>query len=186
MTLSLADPREHIHTRSVESSGFKRNDGMWDIEATLKDIKPYEVPNEWRGTLKPGDPIHHMKVRLTINNNFVIHKVEVVMIDTPFEICGEVGPSFQKLIGICISSGWNKSVQKVAGGTAGCTHIAELMRVIGTVAYQTLYPLVRMEKEASEQTSRPPIIGTCKAFAPDSPVTKRIYPDWYEEPSEKL
>tara|TARA_Y100001934_G_scaffold283321_2_gene402180 strand:+ start:1917 stop:2477 length:561 start_codon:yes stop_codon:yes gene_type:complete len=185
MTLSQPDSREHLHTRTIESSGFKRSDGMWDIEATLKDTKPYEVPNEWRGPLEPGNPIHHMQVRLTIDDDFVVQKVEVSMVDTPFKICGEVGPAFQGLVGVSISSGWNKAVQRTAGGVSGCTHIIELMRIIGTVAYQTLYPLVRMEKESSEQSSRPSIIGTCRAFAADSPVTKRIYPDWYEE-SQKI
>lgn len=184
MTLSSPDPRKHVHTRIVESQGFQRDDGMWDIETTLRDTKTYEVPNEWRGPLSPGNPIHNMKVRLTIDDTFVVQKVEVSMVDTPFEICGNVGPAFQKLVGEKIGNGWNRLVRTKAGGTSGCTHISEIMRTIGTVAFQTVYPLVRMEEEAIHAKTRPSVLNSCTAFAENSPVVKKIFPNWYNKESK--
>ncbi|NCX72859.1 MAG: DUF2889 domain-containing protein, partial [Betaproteobacteria bacterium] len=32
--------RKLMHRRFIESQGFRRDDGLWDIEATLTDIKP--------------------------------------------------------------------------------------------------------------------------------------------------
>ena len=69
MPLTTPVEREVMHTRNIESNGFKRIDGLWDIEVHLTDVKSYEVTNSWRGTLRPGIPIHDMWVRLTINDN---------------------------------------------------------------------------------------------------------------------
>lgn len=184
MPLSPPAPRKHVHTRTIEARGYQRDDGMWDVEANLRDVKTYDVSNEWRGTLEPGDPVHDMWVRLTVDNAFVVQAVETTMEATPFEVCGEVGPAFQGLIGHRIGPGWNKAVRAEAGGTAGCTHISELMRTLATVTFQTIYPLRRKELDAALGDRRPPILDTCHAWGASSPVTKKVFPDWYEEPAD--
>jgi hypothetical protein len=68
---------------------------------------------------------------------------------------------------------------------------------MGTVAFQTLYPVRRQrEREQAaarraagevvdEKKTRPALIGTCIAYAPDSPVVKQRWP-WYQaEEAEK-
>lgn len=180
MPLSPPAARKHVHTRSIEAMGFQREDGMWDVEANLRDVKTYEISNDWRGALKPGDPIHDMWVRLTIDNSFVVQAVETTMDSTPFDLCGEVGPAFQGLIGHRVGPGWNKAVRAEAGGTVGCTHLSELMRVLATVAFQTIYPLMRKELEAKLGGRRPPILDTCRSWAANSPITKRVFPKWYD------
>ena len=32
--------RRHMHTRSVQCDGFLRDDGLWEVEAWLRDTKP--------------------------------------------------------------------------------------------------------------------------------------------------
>ncbi|MGH7035691.1 MAG: DUF2889 domain-containing protein, partial [Stellaceae bacterium] len=49
MPLSAAAPREPIHTRQIECRGFRRADGLWDIEGHLIDTKSYAFQNEHRG-----------------------------------------------------------------------------------------------------------------------------------------
>ena len=39
MPLSRAVPRDHIHTREIRCRGFRRRDGLWDIEGVLEDTK---------------------------------------------------------------------------------------------------------------------------------------------------
>ena len=180
MPLSPPAPRKHIHTRTIDARGYQRDDGMWDVEANLRDVKTYEIPNAWRGALQPGDPVHDMWVRLTIDNGFIVRAVETTMDATPFEICGNAAPAFQGLIGQRVGPGWGKAVRNAAGGTAGCTHVSELMRVLATVAFQTIYPMRRKELETALGDRRPPILDTCVAWAADSPVTQKAFPDWYE------
>lgn len=41
MALSRPARREHIHSRDIRCRGFRREDRLWDIEATLEDTKTY-------------------------------------------------------------------------------------------------------------------------------------------------
>ena len=72
MPLSPPVRRQHLHTRRVTCQGFFREDGLWDIEGRITDTKSYEHANEWRGALKPGELVHDMSIRLTLDHKFTI------------------------------------------------------------------------------------------------------------------
>jgi hypothetical protein len=61
-TLSRPTLRQHIHARDIR---YRREDGLWDIEATLEDTKTYSFANRSRGGITAGEPIHRVHVRLT-------------------------------------------------------------------------------------------------------------------------
>ena len=45
MPLPLTDvERELRHTRRVRYEGYKRADGLWDLEAHLSDVKSHDNP----------------------------------------------------------------------------------------------------------------------------------------------
>ncbi len=90
MPLSQSEPREIIHTREIKSCGFKRQDGLWDIEAHLTDMKAYEFSNSWRGTVAPGEPVHDMWIRLTLDDDLYIRGIEASSDSTPYELCPKV------------------------------------------------------------------------------------------------
>ncbi|WP_322099492.1 DUF2889 domain-containing protein [Haematospirillum sp. 15-248] len=56
-------PRSLIHTRRIECLGYLRQDGLWDVEASLHDTKTYDFSNRDRGTIKAGEPLHGMTIR---------------------------------------------------------------------------------------------------------------------------
>ena len=65
--------RQLIHDRRVTCQGFLRDDGLWDIEGRLVDVKSYAFPNRDRGGEIPaGQPIHEMLIRLTLDDQYVI------------------------------------------------------------------------------------------------------------------
>src|SRR5688572_16063146 len=76
--LSKPTPREVQHFRDFQFAGYRRADGLFDIEGRMTDRKPYSFPNEWRGTVPVDDPLHDMRIRLTLDEHFLIHDVEVV------------------------------------------------------------------------------------------------------------
>ena len=67
MPLSPAAPRQHIHTRIVDCRGYRRADGLWDIEGHITDVKTYDFGNHFRGAIAAGTPVHDMWVRLTLD-----------------------------------------------------------------------------------------------------------------------
>ncbi len=184
MPLPPAAEREHIHTRTIECAGYRRTDGLWDIEGHLTDIKSYTFENKERGAVPPGEPVHEMWIRLTVDDDLKIHDVETVTDYSPFMMCKEVGPNFKRLIGISIGPGWRRAVRQQVGGIEGCTHIVELLGPVATTAFQTIFPLKSREKpEGEAESSGPPrLLNTCHAFRSDGPKVREFWPDHYDGP----
>ncbi|UYN94166.1 MAG: DUF2889 domain-containing protein [Enhydrobacter sp.] len=198
MPLSPPVGRQHLHTRRVTCQGFFRKDGLWDIEGRITDEKTYEHPNEWRGALKPGDLVHDMSIRLTLDHKLTIVNVEAVTDSSPYRVCGEIAPDFRKLIGLRIGGGFHRAVRERLGGVHGCTHIVELLGPVATTAFQTmssrkardLNRAHRAEKgalpppdDAKVRAPRKPyVIDTCHAWAANGEVVKRWAPHFYTGP----
>ena len=117
MPLSPPVGRQHLHTRRVTCQGFFREDGLWDIEGHITDEKTYEHSNEWRGALQPGDFVHDMSIRLTVDHRFIIVDVEAVTDKSPYQICGNVAPDFKKdfVRGAVIAPGASFSIGSTCG-----------------------------------------------------------------------
>ncbi len=165
--------RRLLHIRRIEMQGFEREDGLFDIEGRLVDTKSYPFTNRWRGTVEPGVPLHDMALRLTVDEEFVIHEVEAGMDATPYEICPVITEAFQKLVGLRIAAGFNREVQARVGGVRGCTHLVELVGRLATVAHQTIGPLLaRRRGDAKEEG--PPRLGGCHALRPDGPIARQL------------
>lgn len=185
MPLSSASPREHIHTRQIHCRGYRRDDHLWDIEGHLTDTKTYAFDNDHRGRIEPGDPVHDMWVRLTVDDDLVIRGVEAVTDKSPFPVCPAITPNFARLEGLSLRPGFLSKVRERLGGIEGCTHLVELMGPIATTAYQTIYPYRRRLTQAhgdappSPPKERPRLIDTCHAFRSDGEIVKRLWPDYY-------
>jgi hypothetical protein len=190
MPLSSPAPRETLHRRLIDIHGYRRADGLFDIEAQLTDTKSYPFENQDRGTVHPGEPLHGMWVRLTVGEDMVIRACEAASDHTPYAICPQAAPNFARLAGVSIGPGFNRAVKDRVGGVLGCTHLREVLAQMATVAFQTIGPMrwrrARAEREAAlaRGETPPPArravpIGSCLAYAPDSEVVKRL-----EEPAE--
>ena len=173
-SLSPPVPREAVHKRQINCNGFVRNDGLYDIEAELTDHKTYAFPSDFRGTVTPNLPVHHMILRVTINKERVIQHAETVTVTGPYAICPTANEVFHNLVGLQIGPGWRRKVQAAIGGRHGCTHITELLGPVATIAYQTLYgeearqnrqhgPMTDQEKQAS----RAQLANSCVGYADD-------------------
>lgn len=191
MPLPSSAPREPLHRRAIDIQGYQREDGLYDIEAHLVDTKSYPFVNEDRGAIRPGEALHGMWLRLTVREDMEIVACEAASDFTPYGICPGAAPNFARLAGLRIGPGFNRAVQERVGGVAGCTHLRELLGQMATVAFQTLYPIrARREREETAQIlaeggtpatrRRPAMLGSCLAYAPDSPVSLARWP-WLRE-----
>jgi hypothetical protein len=70
-------PRAPQHTRTTVFRGYRRDDGLWDIEGELLDTKsvPFEIPGD--GVWQPGEAIHGLKIRVTIDPAFTVRDIAV-------------------------------------------------------------------------------------------------------------
>lgn len=187
-SLSAPAAREPIHTRRVTCQGFRRADGLWDIEGHLTDVKSYGFQTEERGHLEPGTPIHQMWMRLTVDDKLTVQAVEAVTEHSPYNACGSITPQFQQLVGLRIGPGWTRAVKDRLGGPKGCTHLVELLGPLATTAFQTVYPILAREaaerakaagKPPHEDGKRPVLLNMCHIFDSNGEVVRKHWPAHY-------
>ena len=185
MALPPPSPRKLSHTRTVVYQGFDREDGLWDIEAELTDVKTFDfqVPNEV--TFRANEPIHGLKIRLTLNAQLVIQDVVTSMDRIPHPECAGAPHGMHTLIGCTMGPGWRKVINQHVGGTDGCTHLREMLANMATAAYQTVPASQWHRRELAgkpqPEVTQPPFhLGQCHSWALDSPTTQRAYPMFYQ------
>ena len=155
MPLSAPVAREKQHTRTIEIDGYRREDGMFDIEAHLTDVKTFGQTNYDRGFIPAGEPIHDMRLRLTVNETMEIVASEAVSDLTPYRMCPTAAPNFSRLVGMRIKAGFLREANQAVGGPVGCTHLRELLQQMATTAFQTINPS-RVRKEMKAEGTTPP------------------------------
>lgn len=174
--LELAAPREKIHTRHIVIDGYKRADGLWDIEGHLTDIRGRDIPLR-TGVRLAGTPLHEMLVRITVDDTLKILSATAETKASPYPgTCENITPEYAKLEGLRIEAGFRREVGKLFGGLRGCTHITELLGSIGTAAIQTVGP--ETEKNSDE---KPRKLDGCHALDTTGPVVAYYYPEWHRK-----
>lgn len=178
MSLSRPVPRQHLHTREIRCRGFRRDDGLWDIEGALEDTKTYSFANHDRGGIVAGEPVHRMLIRLTVDDDMVVRGLEVATEAGPFAICGDIAPAFAALTGLKLGPGWRRAVLERLGGVRGCTHLVDLL--LGPLTTTTLQTVAaaRARREGGDG-GRPALIDSCHALAASGPVVQRQWPAFY-------
>ena len=182
MPLSEPAPREAHHHRSVEYRGYRREDGLWDIEAHLTDTKSFSFESSFRGAIGPDEPIHDMWIRLTVDETFVVRRAEAATDASPFAICPAVTPAFAKLEGVSIGRGWSHAVRERMGGVQGCTHLVELVRAMATVAFQTIRgdrDKAAGSTDGAKTAAKPLFIDGCHALDSRGDIVRQQFPEWY-------
>lgn len=146
MPLTKPAARTKIHHRKIDSLGFLREDGLWDIETRLIDTKEGAVETFQRGRIQAGEALHDISLRLTIDSDLLIKDIEASTDLAPMNACSDVNPWYKKLIGERIKSGWRLKVKSIFAGEQGCTHLNEMLTVAATTAFQTIYPWLQEQQ----------------------------------------
>ena len=198
--MPLTDPaaREMLHSRDIQIRGYRREDGLYDIEAQLTDTKTYGFASQDRGYVEAGEPLHGMWLRLTLDETMLIVGCEAATDHAPYTMCPQAAPNFARLTGLRIKAGFLREVTHRVGGVAGCTHLRELLQQMATTAFQTINPhkAWREAKARGEAEERGTdkldkriaqkmlggvgsIVNSCLAYAADGPVVRRRWPELF-------
>lgn len=178
MPLSPPVARQLLHQRTVICRGYRRDDGLLDIEGHLEDTKSHPFCNRDRGEIPAGEPVHGMWLRLTIDDDLEVRDAEASTEYAPFTVCPRITPNFKRLVGLRIGAGWTREVRKRVGGLQGCTHLVELLGPIATTAYQTLAGQ-RRTHDPKPPAARPIFLDSCHALKSDGEVVKLNWPAYY-------
>lgn len=168
--------RKRIHTRRIEIEGYLRDDGLVELDARLVDVKDQDYVLA-SGVRRRGDPVHDMTVTLTIDTHFRVLAASARSDAVPYPgACETIAPAYGKLVGLNLLRGFRAAVRELFGGTAGCSHITELLSSVPTAAIQTVASFRRENEETGE---KPFQLDRCHALASDAETVRRYYPKWY-------
>ena len=168
--------RELRHTRRVRFEGYKRADGLWDLEAHLTDIKSHDNAMK-TGVRRAGQPIHEMWLRITIDRHFTILDACASSDAVPYpDGCETIAPAYKRLVGLNLIRDFRRNVKKLFGDVKGCTHITEMLAGLPTAAVQTFAGEMPEERPDGR---KPFQLDQCHALETSSETVKKWYPKWY-------
>ncbi|SAI57002.1 Protein of uncharacterised function (DUF2889) [Bordetella ansorpii] len=171
-------PRQPIHTRSIRVQSYGRDDGLWDLEAELIDYKGYDFTKSEGEVMKAGQHIHHMHLRITIDESYTIVAAQAAYDAAPYDAsCTAIDKAYAGLVGMNLLKGFRHQVKDRFSGIEGCTHMTELSLVLPTAAVQTMAGRRREQNATSDR--RPFQLDGCHALRTDGEVVLQHYPRWY-------
>lgn len=185
MPLPPSVPRDELHLRRIELRGYRRHDGLYDIEARMVDTKANAIRLLDGRVLPPGDALHDMSVRMVVDDALTVIDIAASTDASPFGICREATDTLQTMKGLRIAHGWSQAVRERLSGSKSCTHLAELLGPLATVAFQTLSEARLAKPTAVDANGRPLKIDTCYAYASNREVVRRLWPEHYDGKPEQ-
>ncbi|QRX84652.1 DUF2889 domain-containing protein [Glaciimonas sp. PAMC28666] len=174
--------RAPIHTRTIQVDAFIRDDGLWELDAHITDIKASDITLP-RGILPAGEPVHDLWLRLTLDDLYTIVAVAAHSEAMPYPgHCNMVSPAYNQLVGLSLLKGFRYTLKERIGGALGCTHLTELAQILPTVALQAFSGETSTASAAPTRLAsadkKPFQVGSCYALRRDGAVVAQFYPKW--------
>ena len=160
--------RRAMHRRSIDHQTWLREDGILEIESRLVDAKAYDTRVGFGRELAAGQALHDMTINILLGPDGLIRAIRLRMDSAPFKICSEVIQRFETLRGASMGKGWNALLSRRFAGVGGCRHLVDLLRGMGTVAFQSMY----REDWTRDTVNR--FSDSCYAFRSEGPVMVRL------------
>lgn len=179
MPLPAPSPRTELHHRLIDMHGYRRDDGLYEIEGRVLDTKKTAVSNAGGKSWEAGAHMHDMWVRLVVDEDLLVHDVFAVSDTTPYPVCREATAAMKVIVGERIAAGWTMMVKSRLGGAKGCTHLMELLIPLATAAFQTIAEVRLSRPDKLNAMGRPVKIDSCYAFASNRELVERRWPAFH-------
>jgi hypothetical protein len=186
MPLSSPSSRRALkHTRAIQIEAFARDDGLWDIDAHITDIKTRDTRLA-SGVRPAGQPVHDLWLRITVDTQLNVVDAEAISEAVPYpNHCDTIGPAYKKLIGLNLLKGFRDGVKQRLSGINGCTHLTELTAVLPTATIQAFAGEVLDTRDGAstdDQSHQPFQLDRCHALRTDGEAVAKFYPRWAVKP----
>ena len=182
MPLSTPVSRRALrHSRVIDVQAYVRDDGLWDIDARITDIKSYDATLA-SGPRPAGTPLHDLHLRITVDRELTIVEAEAASDAVPYPgFCDTIGPAYSALIGLNLLKNFRRDLKQRLAGIAGCTHLTELAQVLPTATVQAFAGDVwstRDGENADLSHEKPFQLDKCHALRTDGGAVAQYYPRW--------
>jgi hypothetical protein len=182
MTLPPAAAQRQLkHRRQIDVQVYARDDGLWEVDATLVDTKARDAHMAAGGLRAAGTPIHDMLLRLVVDTQFNIVQAGAETRWMPYTgLCDQHGDTYGRLVGLNLMQGFRQALRERVGGVLGCTHVTELAQVLPTAVVQAFAGEVLDTRGDGDR--QPFQIDRCHALRADGEAVRSFYPRWYRAP----
>jgi hypothetical protein len=182
-TPSLADDvsREPLHVRRIVFEGFRRSDGLFEVEGHLTDRKSHDfAPPSGLRVVPANEPIHDIGLRVVFDLDMIVLAVGTTIRAYPYRECPGGGESLQALVGLRIGAGWSGEVRKRLPPGDTCTHLREILIPLATAAIQAVNPLrAQAQLEATDASGKPLKIDSCYAYGAARELVLQRWPAFH-------
>ncbi len=186
MPLSEPCARREIHHRVIDMTAYEREDGLYDVDAHLVDRKPFEFKRSaLPEPIPPGNPLHDLWIRVTMDSDRIVRRVEASSDVTPHAICKGAESSLEAIIGERIESGWSSRVKQRLRGSISCTHLMEMLIPLATTALQGLMGIKEERAQPVDANGLPQKLNSCYAYDVHRDVVKIMWPEHYRRADER-
>ena len=174
---------EELHFRRIDMRGWRRSDGLFEVEGRVIDRKPHAFKSLSGSKVTPAnEALHDMGVKLVFDENMLVHDAVAFTTSAPYADCFAAGNALQTIKGLHISGGWSREVSRRLGGTQSCTHLMQLLIPLGTTAFQSL-TMVRLDRpDVLKDDGKPVKVDSCYAYSAERGVVMHRWPAFYTGP----
>jgi hypothetical protein len=171
------------HTRAIHIQAYAREDGLWDLDAHISDIKTRDIKLQ-SGLRMGGQPLHDLLLRVTIDTQFNVKDASAVSNAVPYHgHCEAIAPDYKKLTGLNLMQQFRQGVKERFGGVSGCTHLNELAQILPTAAVQAFAGDVFDTSDEAQSSQQPFELDRCHALRTDGAAVAKFYPRWAKKSS---
>lgn len=172
--------REELHRRSIDLRGFRRSDGLFEVEARLTDRKTHDfAPLSGGRHVAAGDTIHDHGLRVVFGADIVIREISTDMRASPYRECLGGGDTLQAMVGVRIGPGWNGELRKRLPAGDTCTHLKEMMIPLASAAFQLIYSVRTSNVIEVNAEGRPRKIDSCYAYGASRELVALQWPAFH-------
>lgn len=179
MLNKIIENKSKIHTRDIQLATYPHTDSRVIVHGVLKDWRYIRVFDVAGTVIEPG-VIHHMDVKLMIKPDpLMIEDAVAQMIHVPMPECSSTLDTIEKLKGLEIKSGFFKTIRSIMGGKKGCTHLCQLIIVMGQEIVHGWLTQKRKDKlpvpkDLDSLSEKKFLIDSCRMWTRQGPKMKHL------------
>jgi hypothetical protein len=170
------ESRKLVHTRKIEIRTYDLGDHRVLVEGKLADTRNPQSP---AGETESGPfLIHDLIARIWVQGpDLTISAVEAEMDKIPRNMCAEILPGMQKLVGLKIITGFTQRVKDLIGDVKGCSHLTNLFLTLGPVAEQGYWAAYgrRPGARSLDNPAVSRVLDSCHVWRKDGPYVRSLF-----------
>ena len=163
-----------IHVRTIRIETVEAGDDELLVTGRLMDERPRGGGPPSFGA-EPPPVIHHMTVALRVRfADLTITGVETAMKAHPYQICPEVLPSLQDLVGLSVAQGFTRAINERFGRAKGCAHVTALIHAMAPAIKQAAGAAFAHKQRSWTESAGAWFVNTCQAWRENGPLHRLL------------